>query len=663
MEARQTKNRARIASCLIFLACILLLSGCLGKQQAQPSPGAIAASVPAGDFGGQWWDFYKRGTLLAERGQHREAMADFREAIAQRDKDQWQAEIDSGRAIDYFPHREIGILHVASKEYNKAILELENSMASASSARASFFLNQARAGKTDRDAHDNTAPEILFAGSTAPEVTSNCSKVVSGVVSDDTFVAALTVAGQELPMAVPEKSKVFKTEVLLTEGKNSITAVATDLAGNIAEKSLEISCDRQGPLIEIEQQKVANDQVSIRGNVSDNHELGSLSINGDLWPITGKAAGYNFEFTLPDGRITIIAADRAGNVTGARVRRDELDFRGNDSLPLPAPQETREQDTDPPVIRIEGLGSEVETSSDTVQLAGQISDASLLVYISVNGEEILNRKGRSIYFSQSRPLGQGRNSFRIIAADAYGNKARHTLTVNRMNEPARQMEARLRLALLPFTGISDAAGSKEGFMKGMRKTFLDQARFNLVEEEQVIAACRELHFNLGAPLTPQEAAKVGQTVGAEAVLTGRVVTYGAAVEIVGQLIDTDSGALMARNDVFGYDPESTGSDGLFAGLADRFSRDFPLAEGALLEVRDREVVVNIGAKDRLRALARLICYRVGPPARHPVTGVLLPAEPEFVGEVQVTEVGKNSSRARVLEQKGGLLRGDKVIAR
>lgn len=662
--ARQALNRTRRLLCCIFLACALLLTGCLGKQQAPQGPGAGAYSFSPANFNGRWWEFYERGRSLAESGQRREAMADFLEAIAQQGQDQWQAPIDEdGRAVNYFPHRELGILYLSSKEFDKAIFELEASLASAPSAKASYFLNKARSGKFARDAMDSKAPELFFEGSTAPQITSKSRKVVTGVASDDTLLAALSVDGRPVPMPLAEKHKVFKTEVTLVEGKNSIKAVATDLAGKTTEKTMDIFRDRNGPLIEIDQLVAENGQVTVSGIVSDDHELGSLVINGRPWPMTGKAPGYNFKFTLPEGRITFVATDRAGNVTGARVRREEFDLIETESQPLPEAKEEGTRDSEPPDIRVEGLGPEQDTSAESVQLAGQINDSSLLVYISINGEQVLNRRGSSIFFSQMRSLREGINTFRIIAADEYGNKARQTITVTRKVKSIWRDDSRLRLAVLPFSGNAGAAGQEDDFLDRLRKAFEDLGRFNLVAPDHVVAASRAFNLSPGASLAPMEAAGVGQAVGAQVVLSGRVMASQDAVEIVGQFIDTDTATLLARNDTYGETTGGSVPDGLLAELAAKFACDFPLAEGTLLEVRGREVRVDLGSRQRIRPLTRLLCYREGPPARHPVTGEPLEAELEIIGELLVTKVDKESSWAKGVKLQGEFLRGDKVIAR
>lgn len=640
------------------VALLLLLTGCpLNQQSLAPRDGGQAI-LPAEHFGGEWWEFYKRGLILADSGKSREAMADFREAIAQRDQDQWQAEIETGRALDYFPHRELGILHVARKEFDKAISELENSLASAPSAKAAHYLSMARAGKFARDLQDRRAPEIFFEGSTALETTNSCRKVVTGVATDDTFLASLTVDGTPVPLPLVEKRRVFKKEVALAEGLNEIRVVATDYSGKSTEKSLEIYCDRRGPLIEIDQLNIGADQTTISGIAIDDHAMGSLSINGRPWPMTGKAAGYNFNFTLPEGRITIVAADRAGNVTGARVRRDEFYLQEYAGEAQPETTGDPAVDTAPPVITVEGLGAEQETAADSILLTGQISDQSLLVYISVNGEQLLNQKGRRVFFSQTCALREGENTLQLIAADQFGNKASQTIKVTRTPKSVGTMDTRLRLALLPFAGSTSDPEESDPFLTELRNAFADQERFNLVEQEHVVAASRAFHLSPGAMPTPGDAAAVGQAVGAQAVLTGRIMPGPDGVEIVGQLLDADSGALLSRVDTYGPTLK-----GLPADLAARLAGDFPMAEGTLIDIRGREILVDLNTQHRIRPQTRLICYREGPPARHPVTGELLKSEVTIIGELLVTEVGKESSRTRILHQRDEFLRGDRVITR
>lgn len=655
---RPRASSGLIAGCILLT--LLLLPGCLASRLTQDpgTPKSLPAS--AGDFGGQWWDFYKRGLIRAEEGQASEAMTDFREAIAQRAQDQWQADIAPGRAIDYFPHRELGILHLAAAEYGKAIAELDTSFAAAPSARASFFLHQARLGKSARDTVDYTPPEISFAGSTTAETTSNCHKIIAGVVSDDTFVSSLTVGDRSIPLALPEKTRVFKTELDLPEGKNSILAVATDLSGKITEKSLEITCDRLGPRIEIEELAVRDGQILVKGNVSDENGLGSLTVNGQRWPVTGRASGYNFEFALPEGRITVVATDQAGNVTGARIRDTETALEDLAAAPR-LRNANPDLDLTPPAISIDGLGPEIETSSDTLQLAGQISDDSLLVYISVNGEEIANRKGRRLFFSQKLTLREGANTLRILAADEYGNKTRRTFVITRNAAPVSRQDTKMLLALLPFAG-SDALRT-DAFLARMQDAFRVQGRFALAEEAKIIAAVRDMGLRPGAFIDAETAARLSRVVGAQAAVTGTINVAADGIEIVGQLIDSDNATLLARKDVFGQSDEDTAVNGLLAGLALRFAEDFPLAEGSVLAVEGKEILLELTGSATVLPRARFFCYRVSPPARHPVTGTLLPPEQELIGEVQAIEGGKGRIRARILSQKGTLVRGDRAVAR
>jgi hypothetical protein len=59
----------------------------------------------------RWWNYYKRGTSYAAGEFWTEAIADLQQAIAQRSVDQRQARTYGLHFIDYFPHRELGIVY------------------------------------------------------------------------------------------------------------------------------------------------------------------------------------------------------------------------------------------------------------------------------------------------------------------------------------------------------------------------------------------------------------------------------------------------------------------------------------------------------------------------------------------------------------------------
>lgn len=678
---------SRVSRILLSLLAVFILagSGCGHKQHMFMRDGREYGII-SDSFTGDWRNCYERGRSFAEGGFHAEAIADLLRAIAGNEKDQWETAPSGRNRIDYFPHRELGILYYQRKEYDKAIAELECSIDSTPSARAAYFLDKARAARIERYDLDRTPPELYLETTTADEITNRLTKIVKGIASDDNFVASITVGNRRVDTEPAARRKIFSTEESLDEGENRIRVVVTDLAGKSTEQHLTIYSDRKGPRIEIEELSIRNGRMYLQGNVSDDKGLASLSINNERWPITGRAAGYNFKLALPDEKITIVAADLAGNITQAVIREHEAGseeagppFRVEEIISHPANTEELPEsdfpalpppagsppavDVTPPYIRIQKPGPDENTFADTVLLEGMVSDASLLVYISINGESVPNRNGRKVFFSQLKKLSPGPNTFHIIAADEQGNKVYKTIQVHRLIPVIRRIESRMALVVLPFDVTGETSRTGIMFRDRLIDSFIDQGRFRVVEKSEIDSMLREQQWDGALPMNPELAAYIGKKVAAEAVVTGSVIETRGSLEIMGRLIDVATGTILAANDVFGEGTESALPDHLLDQLALRFKRDVPPAEGSLLEVRGNEVLIDAGTDKKIKPAMQFICYREGPPASHPVTGQSIAPEPQILAILKVEEVEGDFCRASILEQYSGLMVSDRVIAR
>ncbi|MDD3619706.1 MAG: hypothetical protein PHX57_09985, partial [Desulfobulbaceae bacterium] len=193
--------------------------------------------------------------------------------------------------------------------------------------------------------------------------------------------------------------------------------------------------------------------------------------------------------------------------------------------------------------------------------------------------------------------------------------------------------------------------------------FSAQGRFRTVEQAKIDAVFPVPAWSGDLPLTPVLAGRLGKRVGAQAVLTGWVLEYPGAVEILGRLIDAETGTILADNDVFGEISETESLDDLVDELARKFRREIPLAEGSLLEIGSSEVIIDAGPDNRVKPAMQFICYREIPPVPHPVTGQPMVPEPLTLAVLKVVEVDGNFCRAVVLSgDLSHLMASDKVIA-
>ena len=650
-ERSSAESANNVLLIIIFILAISLAGpGCTGTQGQQP-PDSNKYEEINGDVEETWWDHYERALLFADGKLYRKAEKELQKSIKGNDFDQWQAVINNAKVIGFFPHRELGVIYYQRQEYIKAIAELEYSIESSPSAKAFFYLNKARAAKIAREERDLSPPELVLETSTAKEVTNSFTKSLKGVAMDDNYVASIQVNDMRIPMELAKKSHVFTAEVLLSEGENTILARATDLAGKTTENTLQIYCDRRGPLVEIMETDLRDNDVTIRGRASDTGGLVSLRINGRKWPVSGAYKGYNFKFAQPLGPITITASDRAGNVTQVTLRENELATDGGKhqktgegpkALPLsgqPAPA-----DTVPPRITLEDLVSGHETFDDSIMFKVSISDSSDIHSIFVNTEPVLNVTGKKIFFSLLKKLEEGDNEFHFIVFDLHGNKTDKKIIITRKVRKIDRTDSRMSIVLGTFELQGSGDPSRLDVPGKMSALLAELQRFQIINR-----------MKTGQP--------VQQSAPVNAMLTGTITSSADHVEIFARLADANTKETITTHDVFGKITSPEGLDILLKNLARKFYEDFPVIRGRITDFRGRDIIINLGTTQGIKPYTWLIFYRDAPPFTHPLTGTLIEPDPDILGMLQVKEVFENFSRARLVESSSAPQKYDRVMVR
>ena len=142
---------------------IVVTSGCV---KGDVTEGCIKEGkrygITKGLFQGRWYHYYERGLSFAEGHCWGKAENDLEKALKQRDDgDRIRARTYGMHFIDYFPHRELGIVLFHQKRYADAIRELEASLNATETASAEFYLDQCRKAQILSQTSDKHPPEIL----------------------------------------------------------------------------------------------------------------------------------------------------------------------------------------------------------------------------------------------------------------------------------------------------------------------------------------------------------------------------------------------------------------------------------------------------------------------------------------------------------------------
>ena len=159
---------------ILSILCLLIcFSGCAVDQGKVYEKGGKKYGVtPEMTWRGKWWDHYQRGNSYADGEFWQEAIADFQASVRQRGNDQRRARTYGLHFLDYFAHRELGIVYYRLNRYPESISELESSLRSVDSAKTKFYLNRARKAMLEQSSRDSAPPRIVF-GSPADGLLTN----------------------------------------------------------------------------------------------------------------------------------------------------------------------------------------------------------------------------------------------------------------------------------------------------------------------------------------------------------------------------------------------------------------------------------------------------------------------------------------------------------
>jgi Glucodextranase, domain B/Carboxypeptidase regulatory-like domain len=250
----------------------------------------------------------------------------------------------------------------------------------------------------------NSTPEGTFSKSPA-KITGSVSDLLSGVQSIRCNGVAATLSGTSFTCALP-----------LSSGLSLVTISATDVAGNENRQDISLRVDASAPQITITDPAttatIAAKQLTVRGNVTDDDVVASVTVNGNAATRTGDT--FQATVTLADGtnNITVAATDRAGNTSSVTLTVRSFDR---------------------PTVRITQPADFAVTSSSTITVSGTLTGS--VAAVDVNG--IAATISGANFNAANVPLQQGRTVITATARGTNGQLATDDLNIYRDSIPPR----------------------------------------------------------------------------------------------------------------------------------------------------------------------------------------------------------------------------------
>ena len=657
---------------LIWVICLFCMMGCAVDQgKIFVKNGKEYGRIP-GSWRNRWWNYYQRGNSYAEGEFWSEAIADFQAAIHQRPKDQWQARTYGMHFIDYFPHRELGIVLFHQKRFADAIRELEASLNTTVTAKAEFYLDQSRKALILSQTSDKRPPEIL---SRTPDQGLQTNKIairVSGSVRDDNFVKSVRINDKPIRIDLAAPEIEYDIEVSLRNGNNTITISAVDIVGNTSRLQRTVSVDRQGPVISIDEPSdgtsILNRDIRLKGYVGDDTNLASILINGREildQPSPEFILDHLVALDPQTDRIKIEAADLLGNQTKAEIPLSSSRISWDSSILLaglqmilhasstkdPGKAQVR-QDRIPPDIELKDWTEAQSVYLEETYLEGSASDDKRVDALIVNDNSILRRPGKKVYFNQIVELKEGKNPFHFKAQDNSGNLGTKSINIQRNIQEIRKIGSRMELMILPFERKGESGEVGILLEETLHKALTKSGRFKMK---------RKFGLSIGNLDDTDAAAQAGKNMNVNYVLVGSIAETKSSedkdgpedkessMEIYAQIIDTKTSQILTVQNVYGVDIDREMLDILCRGLVIRLHDALPVSEGIVVGASGQIVFLDLGKESRIKEGMRCILFKEGEPLVHPVTGKSLGSPVIELGRAVILAVHEEYCEAEIPE--------------
>jgi len=275
---------------------------------------------------------------------------------------------------------------------NEIVVEAEDEFANKSSLSISVSL-------------DTIKPQLSIDSPSPDSFLKEKSVLIQGQIQDSSPIEVKVNDD-----AVEVEEGAFSITLELEEGKNEITARATDKAGNKNSVSLNVTIDTIPPVIKVisplENEILPTPSIPINGKIEDENPY-KIRINENEGVVLGTSFYYE-DFFLQEGQNEVVleAEDRAGNTS----QKSFLVI----------------MDSTPPEISITSPLPNMLITQKSIPVRGNVSDASgVEVKVNEIQAEVVDQE-----FTVLAPLTEGLNIIKAEATDGAGNKNLTTTTVS-----------------------------------------------------------------------------------------------------------------------------------------------------------------------------------------------------------------------------------------
>lgn len=611
---------------------ILIAAGCAVSKPAICKKDQSLYCVSNGNFTDQWYDYYERALSCMEGECYDAALADLDQAVSLRGNDMRMARTFGMHFVDYFPHREKGLIHYLMGDDKNAVIEFEASIASDPSEKARFYLDRARKRIMEsRTGRSSSKPSIMVNFpqnmSKTPDIRIKDDPVIiSGVVTDEIeLVSEVTIYRKPVFIEATGPTIKFSEALYLEQGTHRINIMARNLMGGETRQEHLIHIDRVGPVVSVESYQPGR---SVSGHISDESGKIDLFIN-DRFVETLKKKKTRFSAKLdPDtDSVSIKAVDMLGNETIMFI--DDKPAIDNLTLTMIASRKSEvSQDSsydgygtarmgkvtsDLPVISIRGFADTLTVFKENFSVPIEIKSRNLVASVHVNGSEILRSAGKIVSINHFIRLKPGENNILITVEDQVGNETSKQISIIRKIPEAFKLKHRYGLVFHLFDNTGEdrvKAIFSHHFLDGMIKKNRFRIRIRKQLKDFLTLHKQSLEWK---PIEyPMSDYKSG-FVPVSGVVLGMIHETGQGVEIAARLVDIESRQTLLTADVYKDSFDDSTLARLAARLNEKFHRMLPVSTGKVIQISENRLIAILrypgSTKEAVQAAWPVIVFR------------------------------------------------------
>ncbi|MCP4111344.1 MAG: hypothetical protein GY749_38415 [Desulfobacteraceae bacterium] len=586
-----------------------------------------------GNFTGKWYDHYERALSCMEGSCLQEAIEDIDESLKHRPTDERMARTYGMHFIDYFPHREKGLIHYLMNDYDAAKSELEESLRHVpDSAKTLFYLDKVRKIILERDEKTVSFPKITVKlgsdwSEISDEIWTKADPVfISGTAKDRQFVSKISVSGKPVFMEASDIHVEFEESLQLDQGRHEIDITARNLLDGKTEHHIIVNVDRSGPVIII---KKIDPGIDIQGYIYDDSEVASLILKQENEiRINVKNGAFTVPLTPGTKSVKLLARDKLGNETQARINTDILRTsafllaaQNKTGYKTDAGQNLISRNAQKPGIFLKGCKDQETAFKESIRIEAEVISENNIGKLTINESPVLfDQAGRIIAFSHFVRLIPGENTVKIKAADELGQESIKEIFITRQIPKAFQLQHRYSLAIYPFINQEYSI-----LRKHLLQSFTKRKRF-----------CLKLKETNSPPGSDPAYGILEVTVyrtinGIE--IVAKIVEV-STFRIVGIFTEKERKVRITKDAYYDtdYDTENLSVlESLAEELAEKFHRAFPMIDGRIISNKGKKNVVVKPEKGEPEMKWPTLIYREKKP------GNPFGTETEIIGYASVSE--------------------------